>query len=905
MRLCTTYRSVCLGVALGMLALTALAVAQQAPSASEAQSTVPQTQQEKEKKEKKREKLEEVVVTGTNIKENISDISVKLALPLSVITADQIALQGPQDLTATLRDDPAFTGGTSNGGSGGYFAGADTTLDLFGLGDQYTLVLVDGQRFNAIYPANIANIPASAISRIDVLKDGGSSIYGSDAVAGVVNIILNKNFQGMEVTASYGQRVFWLNNGTDLTVDTKFGTTSERFRIVGNLEFRKRGETKQTDTELGRTGSIDERVIYSNPANIILPNGEDVILNYHVFKPGSYSLNPADYIPYNFTDYNQTIGQVQRQTLTDRQPQQDVSGFLSTEYDLNDNAMLFSEIYYSYFRAFEQDKDWGVDGYGDPHLDFGPIPASNYWNPFGVTLPSVFYGLPELGGVTFNSTINTARLIGGARGTLGDLNWEVSATDFRNDELDQWGNFYSDSALYAAIHRPGPTAINLFCYDCNTPTQLAGIDVSQELETISQQSVFDAKLSGPLVKRDNYDLAFAAGAETRQEKWNFEVDPLTATGDIYYNQFSPAFEERRDSAVYAEVGFHLGEGAQIPGIHNLTLNLSGRHDWIESVGGTTNPHIVASWQPISSDFMLRGSYGTSFRAPPVNLLTATRTVVNDYLIYPNLGNIQLPTDVIEGGNPNLRPETARTFNLGIVIAPSIFPGSSLTVDRVQIWQRNVVLIPNPQDIIDGTFPGTVNYSGARPLIDATATNAAGRDIQVYDAALNLRYATARFGTFGLKYRGVLLTEFDVNNGSGYQNQLGQFQSYVYNVGQPGALGSLPRLRQNGGPNWTSPDGSLTAQVTANFVDHYRDALGTSSTPPFYTRWVSQFLTWDFNLSADLSHQIPGLTANVGVLNIFNEQPPYVEGFFTTYLLYDPGLSNSLGRYAFVTLKYRF
>jgi iron complex outermembrane receptor protein len=877
-------------------AWTTPAVADQASAPNEAQSTV--LQPEKKEKEKK-EKVQEVLVTGSLIKENISDISVPTALPLTVVTADDIAQQGPQGLTETLRLDPTFTGGSSNGGSGGYFAGGVTTIDMFGLGDQYTLVLVDGQRFNAVTPANIANIPASAISRIEILKDGGSSIYGSDAVAGVVNIILNHNFQGMEVTAGYGNRVFGADRGTharDFTADVKFGVSGDRMRVVGNLEFRKRGETKQTDSELGRTGSIDERVLYSNPSNIILPSGQDVILNYNVFKPGSYSLNPADYIPYNYTNYNQTIGQIQRQTLTDRQPQQDFSGFLSVEYDLSQKWSFFTEIFYSHFTAFEQDKDWGVDAYGDPHLDFGPVPATNYWNPFKIDTRDVYYGLPEIGGVTYNGTTDTSRLTGGFRGTAGKLDWEVSGTYFRNDQRDQFGNFYSDAALNDAIHRPGPTAINLFCYACNTPEQLAGINVGSWLETISQQSVVDAKLSGPVVTRDNYEIKFAAGAETRQEKWTFTPDPLTATGDVYYNQFSPSYQQRRDSAVYAELAYHLGEGAGIPGLHNLTVNVSARHDWIESVGGTTNPHIVASWQPVSSDFMLRGSYGSSFRAPPINLLSETQTVINAYLNYP--GGVQLPTDVIEGGNPNLKPETAHTLSLGLVIAPRQLPGSSFTLDRIQIHQRDVVLIPNPQDIIDGTFPGTVDYSGARPVINATATNAAGRNIQAWDAALNLRYATAKAGAFGLKYRGVFLTQFDVNNGPGYVSQLGQFHAYVFTVGQPGALGSLPRTRQRGGPFYTTPDGSVTAQFNVNYISHYHDDPGAN-------RWVSQFLTYDINVDADLTRLATGLSLSAGILNLNNTQPPYVKGFYTTYLLYDPGLSNTLGRYGFVSVKYRF
>ena len=104
------------------------------------------------------------------------------------------------------------------------------------------------------------------------------------------------------------------------------------------------------------------------------------------FRPGSYSRNPADYIPYDPLDYNSTIGQTQRAMLQDRQPQQMISGFGNVEYDLTDKAQLFSEIFYSSSRSTEQNEQWGVDFYGDSHLDFGPVPATNYWNPFGVAL---------------------------------------------------------------------------------------------------------------------------------------------------------------------------------------------------------------------------------------------------------------------------------------------------------------------------------------------------------------------------------------------------------------------------------------------------------------------------------------------------------------------------------------
>ena len=903
-----------IGFALATTVLSLPAMAQQGQSSSQSQTTVPEPA-EKEKKEKEKakenEKLETVLVTGSNIRTDVSEVA---ALPLTVVTSDDIAKQGAQEISATLRENPQFAGGTLNGGSGGFFSGGVETLNLLGLGDTYTLVLVDGRRFNAVTPTNIANIPAGAIDHIEILADGGSSIYGSDAVSGVVNIILKKSYDGMEISSTYGDRVLGSNFGTharDSTTDLKFGTSGERGRFFADLEYRDRGGTNIVDTQEGRSANLWEDQVYTSPSNIVLPNGNDVILNYHVFPPGSYSRNPADYIPYDPANYNATIGQTQRAELQDRQPQQDISGVAFAEYDLTDKITLFSQLYYSAFRSTEQNEQWGVDFYGDSHLDYGPVPATNYWNPFGVALASVYYELPELGGVFYQGEINTSRMVGGLKGEVGQYAWEIAATYFWNDQTDHYDNFYSDAGLQAAINRPGPAAFNPFCYGCNTPAQLAGIDVSQQLETVSAQTDFDAKISGPLLTRDNYGISFAAGGESRVEKWSFYVDPLTATGDVYFNQFTPDFQERRDNALFAEFAYHLDSSAGIPGINRLTVNVSGRYDDIESLGdttnpheGTTNPHIAASWQPISPDFMLRASYGTSFVAPPISLLRPQTQVVNAVLIYPQFNNQTIPTNVITGGNSDLKPETARTLNVGFVIAPSQWPGSSLTVEHATVEQRDVVLVPDPQAIVDGQFPGTVTFvTGGRPTVDAIARNVGGRNVQEFNFHLNLRHPTSRAGTFGFKYSGVYVTQFDVNDGSGFQSELGQFQNYLFNYSSVGALGTIVRLRQNGGPNWTTPDGTITVQLTTNYVGHYHDAGIAEGFPS--NRWVSSFVTCDFNLDADLNRFVSGLTASFGILNIWAKQPPYVQGFGETYVYYDPGLSNSLGRQAFLGFKYHF
>ena len=357
--------------------------------------------------------------------------------------------------------------------------------------------------------------------------------------------------------------------------------------------------------------------------------------------------------------------------------------------------------------------------------------------------------------------------------------------------------------------------------------------------------------------------------------------------------------------MFGEVAYHLDEGAGIPAVNRLTVNISVRHDWINPGGGTTNPHYVVSWQPLSPAFMLRASYGTSFTAPPLSLLRAQTQVLNTVLIYPQFNNQTIPTNVITGGNPNLQPETAQTLNVGFVIAPSQLPGSSLTVEHFTVRQRDVVLVPDPQAIVYGEFPGTVYFppDGGRPTISAIARNVGGRNVQGFNFGLNLRYPTPKAGTFGFKYNAVWMTQFDVDNGSGFTSELGKFQNYLFNYSSVGALGTIPRLRQNGGPTWASPSGAITAAVTVNYVGHYHDygiAEGYAA-----DRWVSSFITCDFNLTADLNHFVPGLTGSLGILNIWAKQPPYVQGFGETYVYYDPALSNSLGRLGFIGLKYRF
>jgi iron complex outermembrane receptor protein len=840
--------------------------------------------------------LQEVVITGSHIRTGVGE---QIARPVDVVSADDIAKLGPQKLVDALRQEPAFTGAVATAGAGPS-SGGRSTVNLRGLGEKYTLVLVNGRRFNAVDAANINEIPSGAVSGIEVLKDGSSSVYGSDAVAGVVNILLDTKFEGLEITSSYGNT--FGHDATEIKGSLKFGVAGERGRLVTNVHYRDRNGTSLYDMELGRVlntsdlGGIETNRYYTSPAIVILPSGDSVVLDYNRFGIGEYSTNPADYIPYDRYDYNRSeFNRRERQLFTDRAPERQVGLFAYGEYDLvPERATLFTEAIFSTGKLRNGYVTWGLDFYGDPVTDFGPVPASNPWNPFGVDLRDVQYAVPEVGQYFEAYETDTFRVVNGLRGVVGRLEYEVGATYFRSEETMRQENLYSSRGLLEAINRPGLDAFNPFCNGCNTPEQLAGIRVpNNEVDTTNTQTIFDAKLTGPLREGEHYDLAFAAGLEYRSEEYDYQPDPYSLTGDIYYIQLSPDHRKRNAKAVFGEIGYTLrGSEAGLPAMHRLTAELSGRFEQIGDVGDTFNPRIAFAWSPLSDAFTLRASYGTSFNAPPIDLLRADQVLVNAVLFYPDLGQ-EIPTDVLEGGNPDLEPETATSINLGMMFEPSGVPGLRFIVDYFDVDQKDVVVVPDPQAIANGTIDGEIDFSGVRPRIVAVATNIAGRRINGFDFTMDYSRQTESAGTWGFEVGGSYMTKFESDDGSGFVSWLGSIGEVG---GTFGEFGALPRLRGRAALRWANATG-MDAELAFNHVGSFKDGDGV-------TRDVEAFDTVDLNFGYDMKAVVPGLAVQLGLLNVFDEEPPF-SNWWRFSSRYDASTASSLGRFGFVSMKYAF
>jgi iron complex outermembrane receptor protein len=311
------------------------------------------------------------------------------------------------------------------------------------------------------------------------------------------------------------------------------------------------------------------------------------------------------------------------------------------------------------------------------------------------------------------------------------------------------------------------------------------------------------------------------------------------------------------------------------------------------VGDTFNPRLAVAWQPWSDALTLRTSFGTSFNAPPIDLLRAEQELVNAVLFYPELGQ-SVPTDVLVGGNPELDPETAESLNFGLIFEPAALPGSSVSVDYFRIRQKDVVVVPDPQGIADGSIPGEVDFSGVRPRIDAVPTNVAGRNVDGLDVMARLKFDGGRAGTFGASLAGTYLTRFEVDNGTG-----AGFVDILGTLGQDGTpnsgtFGALPKFRGRAAASW-EPRAGFETELAVNYVGSFEDN-GVD-------REVEEFVTLDLTAGFDLGHWARGLSGNAGLLNVLDEEPPFVS--YRYYDRYDSSTANSRGRYLFVSMKYAF
>jgi iron complex outermembrane recepter protein len=635
-----------------------LASAQSTPAASPMQQAPASTQPAADEPTT----LERVEVTGSRIRQ----VDIESAAPVLTITRADIEKQGFQSVADILQNisavgAPAITRAqplSAGENVGGQF------ISMRNLGTTRTLILVNGKRLGISTSGlqDVSLIPTAAVERIEVLKDGASSIYGSDAIAGVVNIITRSNFEGATAQAYYGQ--YSEGDGAITRADFVMGFTGERGSLTAAVEYRKEDEVMAADrpysaypngqlhptrswTTVSQWGVIN----LGSGASQIGPGGNRVLnagadwrslANYHVQNAdtGSGAANPAG----SPVDKSNT----QQQTHL-RTPLESRSLFVNGILDLNDAVRFRGDMMYS-----QRDAERQVAGYPFQSAAFGtPMSVDSYYNPVGshhgfanptqVSFWRRTWEIPRVDKPTSTTWRFAASLDGSFEAGERIFDWDVNYL-YNNNKVTQEN--YGNLNLARVRQAVGPSFLNadgvVQCGTAAAPIPLAqcvpwnpfipygrvgdgGLTGNQALidfmfQTLNSSGetktqIFAANLAGSLFTLPGGDLGFAIGAESRKETGKFIPDAMAVTGNSTTLSAGPTNGGYRVDEIYAELAIPVL--ADLPGARELSFSAASRYSDYDTFGDTVNSKFGFKWKPLES-LLVRGTWAEGFRAPTIS-----------------------------------------------------------------------------------------------------------------------------------------------------------------------------------------------------------------------------------------------------------------------------------------------
>jgi iron complex outermembrane receptor protein len=861
-----------------------------------------------------------ISVTGSNIRR----VDSETAAPLQTITRQDVQASGLQTIQDVVRQITANNNGSIAPSFTDGFSVSGTAVSLRGLGPNNTLVLLNGRRLanfgladdgHASY-ADLSQIPFDAVERIEVLKDGASAIYGSDAVAGVVNVILRQQFTGMTVTGTAGTN--YNGDGTQWKAALTAGMgdlAKDRYNAFVSLDYQKQEAFKSTDArdymgsnDLRSLGWSDQRL--GNPFNSGLSS---IIGNVRPVAASNPNGAAGAYQPLGTSSQCDAIGGISYQSpwcIFDPNSYTDITPRIERfnvygrgQYDLTADLSAYTEL--SYFQvkttARNTPTPTRANWYNPSNNTITSsinifLPVGHPDNPFNAQnqVARLYYVDAALGGRDGEYETDTQRYLLGLKGSTAGWSWDLAGLYIRSDTSINRTNFYSYDRLQASLagnspygyYRIGPNA------GLNDPAIYDWLAPDRKQDIKSENTIFDAKASRDIYKLDGGMLALAAGYEFRREELSNPGTPGTQTGNVVGLGYSAAFGSRNVNALFAEL--------YAPILRNLELTVAIRYDDYSDVGSTWNPKIGAKWTVMPS-LVLRGTYTTAFRAPGLyetSTANARAGFVSavDPIRCPITGeaaDCNAPVLGINTGNPFIKPETSDTYTVGVIWEP--VPGLSGTLDYWNIKTKDQITIGSVQAVLNNTaaFPaatvgrdsndlpgipnsGTILYVST-PFQNANTVKTDGIDLDVV-------------WKWNLKEHGNLTTEFQWTHIFNYSQTLGGTE-YKY-AGTSGnydvSSGSgTPKDRWNLILGWQY--GPWTATGTVRFVSGYDElpwsnegaampddclyhlAPAPDSTQTQTSCSVDSFATLDLSASYKgfKNWEIFG-----SVINVFNQKAPF-------------------------------
>jgi iron complex outermembrane recepter protein len=619
---------------------------------------------------------ETVVITGSRIARP-SDFE----SPSPVITVGQEAIEksGYNNLQQLMERVPANGNGafSTRGNNQDSTANGAASISLRGLGADATLVLVNGRRV-AVSPfaenvttnfVDINSIPVSAIERVEVLKDGSSAVYGSDAVAGVVNIVLRRNFQGFELSGGYGS----VTSGPydERSASAIWGSGDDERNVTIIVDYFKNSTLFNTDRgNLGSAnqsalGGQDLRSSRGYPGRFIV----DGVTRRDPACPASSTVGQT--CVYDFGVWNALIPEAERTGL-----------MLLAHQTVGPDVEVFTEIAAQHNSSIALGAPTPLD-----ETALLTVPANHPNNPFAgaASIDIGRYRTVDAGGRVWDIETDNLRGVLGLRGGFRDWRWEIAAQRARS-ESDQTGDrsqgWVRTDLLQNEIHAG---RYNPFGGVQNPQSTIDAIVTSLVRRGRSQLKMYDAQITGDLFDFRDESVKMAAGVEWREETVRDVPDDQFQRGLIFGTEAVTAAASRDNWAAFVEFSVPLMEG--------LELSLAGRYDDYSDFGNSTNPKVAVRWAPVDT-LALRASWGTGFRAPSLAQIGLGPSQESQFFV-DTFGCAENPVycastdyNLIFSGNPNLQPEESENLNLGAAWRP--VPDTEITLDYWDIQQDNKI-----------------------------------------------------------------------------------------------------------------------------------------------------------------------------------------------------------------------
>lgn len=837
---------------------------------------------------------ERIQVTGSHIRR----VHHEDATPLQVINADEIAQSGKITLADVLRDLTVNTGNSFDEQATSSFSAGSASVGLRGLSPKNTLVLVNGQRVSNYGFAlgtqdtfvDLNALPLGAVERVEVLKDGASAAYGSDAIAGVINIILQRDYQGVEASASFGGATEGGLEQYSAGLVAGVGSLHEDgYNINFSLDFLDREALNANQRKITRSG--DFRDLPGGRLAGWSTNGGNYLddpQNPRAFEtcPGlSESRDWSDFTPngagqvcaYNRQPFNTLQPAVTRRQLA-----------LNSTYVINPDLEAFAEVLYSYNESSHT--------FGAP-LTVGPglraydqatgtledievaLPVGHPNNPHDQPL-AFEYTFFDIGERLKSNTQIFNRFLTGLRyqGSTWDLNLQVLQSQSRQREYVD--NFVNRYAFETLLEEGGYDFIN----GSHGAEQVEALRLDTRRPGFYQLRSINFNASRVLAHWRHGDVGFASGVDWRSEQMNSGTSPEVLSGTELRPAINLINGEREVFAGFVEL--------ELPLLADLSLNTALRADHYDDFGSAVSPKVSAHYI-LADDWLLRGSWSRGFRAPALPEIAQSNTI--------SYGSVIDPDDPVEpgatrgytqlrSGNPDLDAERSTNLNAGIVWSPQ--GGLSAAFDVFRIEQDNVIASDNAQFIINNAdlYSDRIqrDAAGRLQIITNQYTNQGKRTTSGFDFDLNyllqfgpgdLRLSTTWSRL--LKYEQSLVAGEPVVNGAG-NNQ----------------FGALPNWKSSTSASWQQNHWQFIA--SADYTASYEQRQVSESSNPGLAEHVDSHLIFNAQIAYS---GFNNTQLRLSVQNLTDAQPPFDPAAGASF--YDMTQYNARGRVINLAATYTF